>query len=55
MRRCVFVSHVEYKKGIRTIENYVDEYVIGMKGKINECRSFAGKSDAKNPVGNPIL
>ena len=33
MRRFVFVSLVEYKKGIQTIENYVDEYVIGMKEK----------------------
>jgi hypothetical protein len=37
---CVFVSLVEYKKGIQTTENYVGEYAISMKEKMNECRSL---------------
>jgi hypothetical protein len=40
MRSCVFVSLVEHKKDIQTIENYVGDHVIGMKEKINECRSL---------------
>jgi hypothetical protein len=36
MRRCVFVSLVEYKKDIQSIENDVGEDVMGMKEKINK-------------------
>lgn len=34
------MSLIEYKKDSHTTENYVGEYVIGMKGKINECTSL---------------
>ena len=34
------MSLVEYKKDIQTIENNVGDCVIGMKEKINECRSL---------------
>lgn len=34
------MSLVEYEKSIQTIENYVGEYVIGVKEKMSKCRNL---------------